>query len=249
MTFRERIRKVEESNFFKILELLAKLSILVAILTWIFEIPNRSQERENLRKAKIFRAWEIIALSEVQSGSTIKKLPLEELNSEGVDLRNLALDWSFLNGVQLPGATLDYSTLWNSDLTGAHLVDASMQYCDIADTKLKSANLSGCDLSFSLLNGLDFAHANLINTTFDKALLWNCDLSQARGLQISQLKNAVVFRNTVLPPDMDRSQLPWDADRYDNIKNSWRKLSEWLSESPSVTFDEMETYLQEYTTP
>lgn len=249
MTWHDRIRKIEESLFFKILELLAKLSILVAIATWIFEIPNRGRDRENLRKAKIFRAWELIALSEVQSGSTIKKLPLEELNSEGVDLRNLTLDWSFLNGVQLPGASLDFSTLWNSDLTGANLKGASMRYCDIVDTKIGSADMSHCNFSFSLLNGLNFSNANLQDTTFSMALLWDCDLSQALGLQMAQLTNAVVFQNTVLPSHLNRAQMPWNADRFATIRSKREKMSEWLTESPSVTFDEMEAFIKEGVDP
>jgi uncharacterized protein YjbI with pentapeptide repeats len=249
MTWHERIGKIEESLFFKILEILAKLSILVAIVTWIFEIPNRSRERENLRKAKIFRAWELIALSEVQSGSAIKKLPLEELNSEGVDLRNLSLDWSFLEGVQLPGASLDYSTLWHSDLTDANLKGTSMQYCDIVHTKIGSADLSQCDFSYSLLNGLNFSGANVTDATFSMALLWNCDLSQAIGLQLSQLTNVVVFRNTVLPSHMDRTQIQWSNDRFAKIKSKRNNMSEWLTESPSVTFDEMETFINEGIAP
>jgi hypothetical protein len=100
-----------------------------------------------------------------------------------------------------------------------------------------------------LLNGLNFSGANVTDATFSMALLWNCDLSQAIGLQLSQLTNVVVFRNTVLPSHMDRTQIQWSNDRFAKIKSKRNNMSEWLTESPSVTFDEMETFINEGIAP
>lgn len=90
------------------------------------------------------------------------KESLENLNSQGISLREVALTAKELKGVNLKDAYLqcahcDYSNLRNADFRGADLDGANFEKAN-----LQNADFRGASLKFA-----DFSEANILGTKFD----------------------------------------------------------------------------------
>ena len=158
-------------RFLEVLDHLGRLSILVAIVFYVVEAPDR-------RKQKHYQAWQVINTATEKSGNGGRMEALEELNEDGVSLVAVDVTSAFLRGIELPRADLHYATLNSCDLRDgrfrranlqeAHLHFANFERADLRQADLRGAVLKDADLSGADLSGADLANADLRNASLDK---------------------------------------------------------------------------------
>src|SRR4051794_24901954 len=110
---------------FEFLELAGRLSLIVALVLWFREAPDRA-------KQKHYRAWDLINSARGSTSDGGRRDALQDLSEDGVSLAGAPLAKAFLRQVNLPRANLI-----RADLTGA----------DLSAADLSAANLSTADLS------------------------------------------------------------------------------------------------------
>ena len=140
-------------------------------------------------------------------------LDLGRIDLSGVDLASallsgIDLKCADLSGADLSGADLSYADLFeadlsNADLSSANLFFAKLNRADFSDADLSGANLVGADLGRAKLtnanlegthlNGAEFGGANLGGANFngsyvDDTSFADCDLSEAKALDLVQHK-------------------------------------------------------------
>jgi hypothetical protein len=186
-------------SLLELCEYVGTLSILVGVISYIVESPERT-------KVKHYQAWQVINTAQGKGGSGGRIEALQELNADGISLVGVNVAQAYLQNVQLPGANLLRATLDSSDMRGANLVDANLEYASMAGTNLRGANLKGCDLSDADCPDADFNGATLNDVTLahiamDRADLRGVDLAGVadwRGINSIKLADIHGVRN---PPD------------------------------------------------
>lgn len=197
---------MSKMDIFPVLEYLSKLSIIVALIVFIIEIPERSQQRETEQKRANYEAWRVILASEGKPASGGRIDALEDLNKQGIPLTNTNLSGAFLSEIKLPKARLDGAQLYETRLNRANLqkatlTNAKLQNAALIDANLKGANLSNVDLSNAVLSRADLTQTVLKDANLDKA-----DLRDTKGLTILQIKQAKNWQSACYDPSL-RQQL------------------------------------------
>ncbi len=180
---------LETLAFLKILDLLSKLGLLIAIITFMKEIPKRSENIKLEKKRTQYEAWRVVNSALDQTGSGGRIQALEDLNKDGVSLRGLTASKAYLAGIDLRKASLQ-----EAKLQGVNLESAQLQEADLQDADLREARLFRTQLQEAKLLGAKLQEANLSESNLSKAMLQGADLSKARllscKLQGAQLASA-----------------------------------------------------------
>lgn len=201
--FAEAIAKwLENWAFIKIIDAASKLGVLIAVITFIVEIPKREERVQAERKRAHFEYWQVIdaATAAGTSTSNARKIALENLANEGVSLRNIDVPKAELRRINLTAADLVGANLRETDLTGAILdrADLSKAYlyrARLYGASLLDANLESTDLRDVLYDDrtrfpkgfraerlgayLIAPHASLAGVQLPKAVLWGVNLQHA----------------------------------------------------------------------
>jgi len=203
-------------DFFKILEYvapLAPLAILVALIQYLREIPQRKRQAE-------LNAWQTINSAMNQKAASGRVEALEYLNNAGVDLTLLSVPDAYLvrhtiksdnsrstRGIYLPNArlreanfkesTLSKANLENAHLSSANLVRADLFRADLRGAKLWNANLEGAKLWNANLEGAKLWEANL-----EGAYLLFANLEGAKNLTYEQLCKAYTLYSVKLDSEL-----------------------------------------------
>lgn len=161
-------------SFVEFLEYCGSFSILIAVILYFVEAPERL-------KTKHYQAWQVINTAQGKGGSGGRIDALHELNEDHVPLVGVDVSDAFLQGVQLPAADLRRSTLSSADMRTADLSRADLEQSDLKFTNLRNANLQGADLSGCFLGDADLtsavlSYANLAGANLDRADLRDADL-------------------------------------------------------------------------
>ncbi|MEG4854378.1 pentapeptide repeat-containing protein [Microcoleus sp. B5-D4] len=156
----------------EILESVDALSLVVALILFIKEAPDR-------RKQFHYQAWSIVDAAHGVKVSYARILALQDLNEDGVSLRGLDAIGAELVDINLPHANLSKANLMESDLSNANLTYANLDNANISQVKLSGANLSHAKLSFARLTQANLSSANLSNANLICADLSNANLSGA----------------------------------------------------------------------
>lgn len=183
-------------TFLEVLEYLSSLSVLIAVILFFKEAPDRV-------KQKHYQAWQVINTAQGKGGSGGRLEALYELNRDGVPLIGVDVSHAFLQGVQLPKAMLERADFTavdarEADLSGSDLGDAELAYVNLRharlhDVNFRNANLSNADLNSANLSGSNLSGANLDNadlrfTNFDGAQ-WKL-VKSIKGANVFGIKNA-----------------------------------------------------------
>ncbi|MEG4840772.1 globin domain-containing protein [Microcoleus sp. B9-D4] len=156
----------------EILESVDALSLVVALILFIKEAPDR-------RKQFHYQAWSIVDAAHGVKVSYARILALQDLNEDGVSLRGLDAIGAELVDINLPHANLSKANLMESDLSNANLTYANLDNANISQVKLSGANLSHAKLSFASLTQANLSSANLSNASLICADLSHANLSGA----------------------------------------------------------------------
>ena len=139
-------------KFLEVLEYLGSFSVLIAVIFYFSEAPDRLQQKH-------YQAWQVINTAQGKGGSGGRIDALQELNQDNVPLVGVDVSGAFLMGLQL---------------RHAHLARASFGAAD-----LRNADLSGTDLSFADLHAMNMRGGILKNAILDSADLRDADLVEA----------------------------------------------------------------------
>jgi hypothetical protein len=191
--------------FLEVLEYAGSLSILVVVVLYFVERPDRI-------KQKHYQAWQVINTAQGKGGSGGRIEALEELNADRVPLVGVDAQGAFLMGLRLDGAPLARANFAGADLRGCHLRSTDLDYarltganfrgCDLENANLEHSDLSDADLTGASLAGARLAGANLTN-----ADLHECDLKGIRWKDIEAIKSANLLQVKNAPSDF----LSWAA--------------------------------------
>ncbi|MGE5655597.1 MAG: globin domain-containing protein [Actinomycetota bacterium] len=177
----------EDSIIYKILSALEPISIIVILILYIKEIPDRKKEFQ-------YQAWSVINAAHNVKVSPARIIALQDLNEDGVTLNNLDITGGKLARINLPKADLSEANLTKSDMNHANLGNANLGNALLARVNLTGANLSHANLGFAKLSyanlsSADLSGANLICADLRDANLSGANLSDA-NLSGADMKNA-----------------------------------------------------------
>ena len=167
---------LESHPWTRVLDALSKFGILVAAIIWVVEIPDRKEKNEEIKRQNIYRAWEVIALSELSAQTPARKMALEELLKydmmpERTDIRDTPLDNAGFNTISFKGSYLNSITFYKSKLKNSNFSYTYLDEVDFRDADLLGANFYGAtliDVSFvgaKNIDSIDFSSSILLNVT------------------------------------------------------------------------------------
>lgn len=203
--FWERLaQSMETWDILKVLENLGKLSILLAVLVFLWEIPQRAERNTAEQSRERYEAWQLLAdtensrlaaggikdaLETLAKGCRARYMkPFER--KEGLPVirfNNVPVIGWFIPDpecVELRRLTLAGTHLPNVQLQGARLRDAILLEAGLWQADLRHADLTGAQLQRAKLVGANLAAADLT-----RAQLQGADLSGAQ-LGGAQLREA-----------------------------------------------------------
>jgi hypothetical protein len=183
--------------FLEVLEYAGTFSILVVVVLYFVERPDRI-------KQKHYQAWQVINTAQGKGGSGGRIEALEELNFDRVPLVGVDAQGAFLMGLRLDGAPLARSNFASADLRSCHFRSADLDYATLTAANfrgcdLESANLENSDLSNTDLTGADLAGARLAGANLNNSDLHECDLKGVHWKDITGIKNANIFHVKNVP--------------------------------------------------
>jgi uncharacterized protein YjbI with pentapeptide repeats len=203
-------------DFVKALELAGRFTILIVAVTWFLEFDDRERAREDAKKAKHYRAWELINSARDSAGDGGRRDALQDLNGDKVFLNAAPLSKAYLRRVELPGARLSEANLSEANLSfanlrGADLTEAILRGADLSRAILRGANLSratlgGADLSFARLSEANLSFANLTEAILRGVRLRGANLTEA-DLSGADLSGADLSRATLRGADLSGADL------------------------------------------
>jgi len=182
--------------FLEVLEYAGTFSILVVVVLFFVERPDRI-------KQKHYQAWQVINTAQGKGGSGGRIEALEELNHDRVPLVGVDVQDAFLMGLRLDGAPLARANFASADLRDCHLHSADLGYatltganfrgCDLEKANLENSDLTGADLVGADLAGARLSGANLKDADLREGDLRGATWNNIRGIQganILHVKNA-----------------------------------------------------------
>jgi uncharacterized protein YjbI with pentapeptide repeats len=179
-----------------VLEYLGKLSLLVGLILWLWEIPARKQANLDQRKSKQYQAWQAINTAQGSAGNGGRLNALQDLNDDGIDLAFVKVAGAELSGIVLTNASLHHADISHSMMVGANLEGANLALsvairAQLRESNLRRANLLGADLTEASLAQADVMGANLsgallIRTDLKGLRNWN-QIADIRGAHLSEL--------------------------------------------------------------
>ncbi len=160
----------ENSLLAEILEGADALSLVVALVLFIKEAPDR-------RKQFHYQAWSTVDAAHGVKVSYARILALQDLNSDGVSLRGVDAIGAELIDINLSRANLSETKLSEADLSNANLSHANLNNANLSQAKLSGANLSHANLNFARLSQVNLSVANLSGANLICADLSNANMS------------------------------------------------------------------------
>ncbi|ARC94423.1 hypothetical protein B6A42_23070 [Vibrio coralliilyticus] len=197
---------LENHPWTRVLDALSKFGIIVAAIIWIVEIPDRREKNKEIKRQNVYRAWEVVALSELSPQSPARKMALEELLKydmmpERTDIRVTPLDNASFNTISFKGSYLNNITFYNS--------------------KLKSSNFS-----YTYLDEVDFRDADLLGANFYGATLNDVSFVGAKNIESVDFSNSILSKVAGLRKS---NQLP-SEDVVSDIIRFAKQPGDWWSD-------------------
>ncbi len=226
---------LENSAFVSIVTLIAEITIIISLLTWI---TGRKERWED----EIFATWQVVnEASEDQSG--VVRIALERLLRNDFSLAGLKLENTNLEGVKLQKADLRSANLQEADLRSANLQkadlrSANLQEADLRRTNLQEADLGRVNLQKSPLWETNLQEAYLWETNLQEAYLWQANLQEAY-LRRANLQEAYLGRANLQKADLGRVNLQkanlWNANLQEAYLWDANLQEAYLGEAKNLT--------------
>lgn len=167
---------LENSAFLSIITLIAEITIILSLLTWI---TGRKERWED----EIFATWQVVnEASEDQSGVVriaLERLLRNDFSLAGLKLENTNLVRAKLQKADLRTANLQEAILWSANLQEAYLWYANLQEAHLREANLQKADLRRANLQEADLMEAKLQKADLMRANLQKADLWYANLQEA----------------------------------------------------------------------
>jgi hypothetical protein len=175
----------------EVLEYVETLSLLVVVVFYFLEGPNRI-------KQKHYQAWQVINTAQGKGGSGGRLEALEELLQDNVSLVGVDVGGAYLLDIKLDKARLNRSNFHGADLRGASFQKAKMDFADLSSANIRRGNFTKTDLRNANLqdadlNGAKLIEADLRETDLSRADLRNTDFTQTKWKEIGDIKLANIY--------------------------------------------------------
>ncbi|HEX4124829.1 MAG TPA: pentapeptide repeat-containing protein [Tepidisphaeraceae bacterium] len=233
--------------FLEVLEYAGRLSVLIAVIFYFLEAPDR-------RMQKHYQAWQVINTAQGKSGSGGRIDALQELNADGVPLVGVDVSHASLPGIQLDSADLLRGSFARADLRDASLRKANLWLADFTSANLRGADLTGANLRFATFGitddndesdqkiyqaGADLQNAKLVNCNLDGVSfagvdLRNADLAGVNWQRLHDIRLANIYNAQHMDPAFRAWALAHGAVEAASDAD-WRKA--WMS-APATTAPE-----------
>ena len=170
---------VENDLLSIILNSLEPLGVLLAVLIFIRETPERKKQ------------FQYQALSTIDNASGIRNskarvIALQDLVDQGINLDELDLNNANLEGIEMNGVEIKKAIF-----TGANLSNAVMHLANLQKGNFNKVYAPGFEIRFGNLSFSNFKHSNFCNADFSNS---NLMFANFEGANLSGAK----FRNTKL---------------------------------------------------
>lgn len=213
--------QIRESTLLNVVE---GFSILVAVLLFFLETPERGKQAH-------YEAWKVIDSAHGLQNSYARLQALQDLNDDRIslrglnapeaDLRGINLSHADLSHANLSGADLRFANLSHADLSNVNLVEANLSNANLSNTQLISANLAYCDFIEADLQNVDFVGANflganLVRANLDRSYLGDVNFSQSI-LKDASVKQTKFFGIENLTVEQIKSTCNWQEAIYDTM--------------------------------
>jgi len=130
-------------------------------------------QANELRSARIYKAWDVINSAQGIRASSGRIQALEDLNSMGIEIFGFEIvKRQSLVGVDLRGAMLQGIDLSGADLTGAQLDSA-----DFSNGVLNDVNFTRCTMVKTQMNWADLERARFRYSILPRARIWNTNFN------------------------------------------------------------------------
>ena len=217
--------RLEQCAFLDILGYAGRLTVLVAVIFYIWGCEDR-------RKAKHYQAWQVINSAQGKPGSGGRMDALQDLNGDDVSLAGVDISNATLRGINL-----EHANLREANFSGAHLYEANLSMTHLYKAKmsrvfLQEADLSGADLSHADLNRADLSHADLAG-----AVLYYANLSDT-GLGNANLAGANLYGADITKITGWQSIKSIEFANIYGIKSPPEGFIEWALEHGAVSIED-----------
>jgi len=189
-----RARRILRSPWVRTLascsEVLAKLLVFLGVLAWLWEIPDRAQQRHDA-------AWTLINIARGAPGEAGRKRALEGLNNDSVSLAGIDLSRAILPGINLTLANLSDAIFDDADLRqakfGCNFLRILWNHgCTNFDhAQFHGTRLDQTDFRYGLFTRTvfagkggavyepNFAHAVIADASLERMTFLNADFAEA----------------------------------------------------------------------
>src|ERR1700674_2843564 len=125
--------------FLEVLEYLGTFSVLVAVIFYFADAPNRT-------RLKHYQAWQVINTAQGKGGSGGRIEAMQELNADHVPLVGVDVVGAYLQGIRL-----ERSSLLRANFSDADVRMGDFRGADFSDANLRGANFRGSNFSGTVL--------------------------------------------------------------------------------------------------
>jgi hypothetical protein len=206
-------------SFLTILAYAESFSVLIAIVFWVAEAHERTQQRH-------YQAWQVINTAQGRGGSGGRIDALQQLNEDHVRLVGVDVSEAFLQDVRLDKAELRRGAFRAADLRRAHFRNAMLEDTNFTSANLRDANLRNADLTGATFLNADLTGANLSGADVNGAVFDKADL---RGADTANMKDW-------------RSSESWRLANIYGVKNPPDGLEKWAVEHGAVHMGDTERW-------
>jgi len=163
--------------FLEVLEYVGSLSVLVAVIFWVSEAGERTQQRH-------YQAWQVINTAQGKGGNGGRIDAMEQLTADGVSLTGVDVSGAFLRNVRLEKAELA-----RADFSGADMRGADLKGANVSEAEFERANLREADLSGANVDKASFADADLTRAELRGVVGWE-RIGSVKGADVSGVRDA-----------------------------------------------------------
>lgn len=206
----------EENNLLSlILNSLEPLGVLLAVLIFIRETPERKKQFQYQALSTIDNASgirnskaRVIALQDlVDQGINLDELDLNNANLEGIEMNGVEIKKGIFTGANLNNAVMHLANLQKGNFKKAFAPSFEIRFGNLSFSNFKQSNFSNADFSNSNLMFANFEGANLSGAKFRNAKLKGAKFKDAY-LNGADFKDAIIDLNSLKKGKLVNAILP-----------------------------------------
>ena len=207
-----------------ILNSIEPLSVLLAVMIFIKETPERKKQYNYQALSTIDSASgiknskaRIVALQDlVDEGINLDELDLNNANLEGIEINGVEIKKGIFTGANLSDAVMHLANLQKGEFSDVYAPSFQIRFGNLSFSNFKQSNFSNADFSNSNLMFANFEDANLSGAKFRNAKLKGAKFKGAY-LNGADFKGASIDLNSLKKDKLENAILP-NGERYKSNK-------------------------------